>query len=253
MIKILVLCVIVLDKDKKKLFKKSSSETFIFGFLFNITIVDSGKTGKLKDAVEVLRKAGAFKKQKEIAEKTGFDEAVISNYLSGRVAPSRNFLEKFSEVFKINLDSPSVVTEPQKPYGKYNGRGIPYLGELDIFAGKMDVANSDLSEHITGHISIPGFRDADYFVNVRGHSAYPKYAQGDMIAIKLIDMAFIQYGQFYVVVTKQDRVLKKVRKSPDPEWLLLKSENPEFDDIEVKRKDVKNMFLVLGKITKDVL
>lgn len=50
-----------------------------------------------------------------------------------------------------------------------------------------------------------------------------------------------------------NRVLKKVRKMVDSKMLCLKSENPEFDDIEIKRTDIKQMFLVLGKITKDVL
>lgn len=165
--------------------------------------------------------------------------------LYGKFGEER-FDNKFLDALKaadIDLQSQQVVHI-----------GTPYLGELDIFAGKMDVANADLSEFITGYISIPGFMDADYFVNVRGHSAYPKYAQGDMIAIKHIkNMDFIQYGQFYVVVTAQDRVLKKIRKMTDANMLCLKSENPEFDDIEVRRKDIKQMFLVLGKITKDVL
>lgn len=208
--------------------------------------------------VEALKARKVITSDVEISRKTGFPKSAISSYLNGKIKASKNFVNKFTEVFKNDLEGGRQVTNDQFLHIverlPKNGRGTPYLGELDIFAGNTDVANADLSEFVTGFISIPGFKDADYFVNVRGHSAYPKYAQGDMIAIKHIkNMEFIQYGQFYVVVTSQDRVLKKVRKTTDPKTLCLKSENPEFDDIEVKRSDIKQMFLVLGKITKDVL
>lgn len=213
---------------------------------------------ELIDTVDKLKAAKKIRRDAEIVAKTGYSKGLVSRYLNGKEQASETFLEKFQEVYREEIQSLGGHVNSEKFLQiverlPKNGRGTPYLGELDIFAGKVDVANADLSEFITGYISIPGFRDADYFVNVRGHSAYPKYAQGDMIAIKHIDMEFIQYGQFYVVVTKQDRVLKKVRKTIDPKILCLKSENPEFDDIEIKRTDIKQMFLVLGKITKDVL
>lgn len=210
--------------------------------------MDSEKNQKLRDAVEVLYRERIIKKQKEIAEKTGFDEGVVSNYLSGRVNASRNFLDVFSNVFKIDLEN-IKLDKPTK------NKGIPYLGELDIFAGQADIANADLSEYITEFISIPGFKDANYFVNVRGSSMYPKYVPGEIIAIKLVnDMNEIQYGQAYVVITKENRVLKYVRKPKNGNGnLILASANSDYDPYEIERGKIKAMFLVLGKITKDVL
>lgn len=203
---------------------------------------------ELVAAVDLLKSYKIIKRDREVAERTGYDKSVVSSYLSGRVKPSKNFVDKFQEVFKESLQMKSKVL-PSKP------TGIPYLGELDIFAGQADIANADLSEYITEFISIPGFKDANYFVNVRGSSMYPKYVPGEIIAIKLCkDINEIQYGQAYVVITNENRVLKYVRKPKNGNGhLILASANGDYDPYEIEKSKIKAMFLVLGKITKDVL
>lgn len=158
----------------------------------------------------------------------------------------QQFDDKFLQLLKEN----DIVIQSHNELPS----GTPYLGELDIFAGKTDLDNMDLSEYITDFISIPGFRDANYFANVRGHSMYPKYAAGEIIAIKRVfDFEEIQFGQAYVIVTPENRVIKSIRKSSHKDRWLLESCNKEFDNYEIEVKKVKALFLVLGKITKDVL
>lgn len=208
-------------------------------------IVDNSK---LIAAIEELFRGGVVKLQKEIAEKTGYDETQISNYLANRVRASRPFISKFSTVFNLDPETLKLKTSEKLP-----AKAIPYLRDIDAIAG-FNGAIMDVSEFIDEYISVPFFNKADYYVNVRGDSMYGRYRAGDIIAIKQVrDLTEIQYGQVFVVVTDENRVLKYVRKGKDDKTLSLVSENPKFDPYEVERKKVRAMFLVLGKITKDVL
>lgn len=197
---------------------------------------------------EILRKYVRESKitQEKFAETLGMTRQNLNNYFLEPMLP-HDFKDRLKENGHLLFAKPNV--DKVKPEF-----AIPYLGELDIFAGKADIANADLSEYITEFISIPGFRDADYFVNVRGHSMWPRYAAGEIIAIKQIkDLTEIQFGQSYVVVTPENRVIKNIRKSTMKGQWRLESCNKEYDSYEIEVNKVKALFLVLGKITKDVL
>lgn len=202
-------------------------------------------------AVKELYKTEAIQLQKDITTKTGYGETVISNYLSGRVAPSKNFIKKFSEVF--NLD-PTTLTL-KSPNAAVVAGSAPYLSDIDVVAGKHDISDTDISEYKTGLISIPDFKNVTCYVNVSGSSQYPKYIAGDIIALRQIfDFTELHYGSMYVVVTPENRVLKMVRRAKNEKQnILLLSENPKYDPYEIPRNKIRAMFLVLGKITKESL
>lgn len=54
-------------------------------------------------AVQYLYGQGTIKKDKDIAEKTGYNKATVSSYIGGRTRPSVDFLRTFEKVFSINL------------------------------------------------------------------------------------------------------------------------------------------------------
>lgn len=60
-------------------------------------------TSPLSQAVQFLYGKGTIKKDKDIAEKTGYNKATISSYIGGRTKPSADFLEKFEKVFRLKL------------------------------------------------------------------------------------------------------------------------------------------------------
>lgn len=55
------------------------------------------------DTVEILKSKRVIKKDVEIAEKTGFSKPVVSNYLSGRVKASDNFISAFEKNYEIKV------------------------------------------------------------------------------------------------------------------------------------------------------
>lgn len=198
---------------------------------------------ELIQKVEQLRRQGVIRRDADIVEKTGFSKSVVSSYLNGKIKASRNFTDKFDEVFSLRTEFAA------------NQNAAPYLSDIDAVAGKQDISDTDISEYKTGLISIPDFKNVTCYVNVSGSSQYPKYIAGDIIALRQIfDFTEIQLGQMYVIVTPENRVLKMVRKAKDEKKnILLVSENSKYDSYEIPRNKIRAMFLVLGKITKDVL
>jgi len=55
------------------------------------------------------------------------------------------------------------------------------------------------------------------------------------------------------VVHRDFRVVKYVRRNPDPAKVTLHSENPDYDDIEIDRTDIEGLYLVENVINYDFL
>lgn len=58
----------------------------------------------LQNAVAHLKGKKIIKTEGEISTKTGFSKGTVSSYLSGNHIPSVNFIDKFQEAFKLNLE-----------------------------------------------------------------------------------------------------------------------------------------------------
>ncbi|MDE6377590.1 MAG: S24 family peptidase [Duncaniella sp.] len=57
-------------------------------------------------------------------------------------------------------------------------------------------------------------------------------------------MRNIFWGQIYVVQLEDYRMVKFVRRHKDPDKVILHSENPDYDDMDVDRRDILGMYLV---------
>ena len=91
-------------------------------------------------------------------------------------------------------------------------------------------------------------------MRVSGNSMVPKLNPGCFISIRPISLdAPISWGQIYVVVLPDYRLVKYVRRNADPELITLHSANPDYDDIEVRRSDIEGLYLVENVINHDFL
>lgn len=100
-------------------------------------------------------------------------------------------------------------------------------------------------------IAVKDFTDrgADCAIRVDGNSMYPRYNNGDMIAIKILkDVTFFQWGRVYVLSTNQGCVVKILLPDPkDPERILCRSINTEqYPDYTISMSDVYGVALVVG-------
>ena len=99
-------------------------------------------------------------------------------------------------------------------------------------------------------------QDVDFCFKVRGDSMYDKILPGAIVFVKqIVDISVIEYGQVFVVITEEQRMVKYVRRhltNPD-EMFVLKSHNNHYDDIDLPKDKITNLLLVKGYLNNYVL
>jgi len=100
---------------------------------------------------------------------------------------------------------------------------------------------------------VPDFivRGADCCIRVDGDSMYPRYHNGEILGIKVInDITFFQWGKVYVMGTNQGCIIKRVFPDPDDEnCLVCHSENyTNYPDYKISKHDIINIAVVVGHI-----
>jgi SOS-response transcriptional repressor LexA len=181
--------------------------------------------------------------QEEMAVRMGFKERQGFLHHINKEALSYEFKERLRangvDIFNVR----KTPTSEQKNYSL-----IPFYN-IDVFASPEKTFD-DNPETPSYFLSVPGFSDCSYALPVCGNSMAPKFKNGDIIAVKEINnKAIILYGEAYLVITEEYRIVKIIRKHPsDESKLLLVSENDEYDPVEILRDEVKKLYLVKGKI-----
>ncbi len=194
--------------------------------------------------------------QASFGKQIGVDAATVSRVLSGRMAPSDSFINRIVVNLGVSkqwltegndVPFPKVTSQPSHPSGApvYN---------IDVTAGTTPLSRMFTDERIIGRMSLPGLNPELPIVRVSGDSMTPRLNPGCYISIRPISLdAPLSWGQIYVVVLPDFRLVKYVRRNADPELVTLHSANPEYDDIEVRRSDIEGLYLVENVINHDFL
>jgi len=109
------------------------------------------------------------------------------------------------------------------------------------------------------YVNFRPFNDCSAYLPVYGDSMFPRYANGEIIAIKeVVNQEVILWGEAYLVVTgNQANNLVAIRllyEHADPNKLILRASNPDFKgDTVIERKAILNLYLIKGKITRNHL
>lgn len=142
----------------------------------------------------------------------------------------------------------SMLAE-EKPEVSYDPNvGKPYY-DVDFEGGFNELVNSQ-TRTPANNIVIAGFEKADLWCNVTGHSMEPKINHGDIIALHQCTIDDVQYGEIYAVVLDTLRTIKILRRSQDPDAFLYVPINKDFDPQEYPKSRIRNIFEVIGSISK---
>lgn len=215
------------------------------------------KNETLKKAIESIKLSRNIL-QSDIALAVGVKNTYLSDVINGRVPLSDNLAEKFYEQFQIDKSwlltgegemlKNSGQSSGDIPTINYERKGVPYY-DVD-FIGGFDLVLNDQTVNPEYYVNFKQYNNADYWVNVSGHSMEPEVAHGDMIAIKELNNwpIHILYGEMYAIVTTENRTVKYVRKSTKGEdWLRLVPVNvSEYDDQDIPKSVIMKVFKVLG-------
>ena len=103
-------------------------------------------------------------------------------------------------------------------------------------------------------VSFPFTKPGDLAIRVTGDSMVPRFHSGDLIAIRPAPHWFrwLSLGEPYIVQTEYNVMLKLVktgRKDAENNYSL-HSVNPDYEPFDVPKKDIKNVFSVLGSMSQ---
>lgn len=227
--------------------------------LLKITIMETSQTqsgiiGRIRHLMYLnhLSQAG-------LAKLIGIDASNVSKYLSGRLPVSDALINRI--IVNLNVSKSWLKDGVGLPYEKYSSdcdgctdegdrpaeriSGMPVYN-IDVAAGTTVLSRELTRENIVGCINLPNLNNDWCVVKVSGESMHPVIRNGGYLAIdRGSDPSTILWGQIYVVVTDDFRVVKYVRKHPfDSDKVILRSRNENFDDIELQRSDIVAMYPV---------
>ena len=207
--------------------------------------------------IHILDRLPGAPKRNAIAQRLGINPSNLSKYLNGRQTITRNLINRIALEYGVSRSW--LMTGEGLPYEKPNeamvafsdevrrseGQGVPVY-DVDVTAGCYPLERLLTEDRITGYVDLPRINPESVLVRVSGDSMEPKIANGGFIAIRRIKSSSnIFWGQIYLIMLDEYRMVKYLRRHPtDPSMVVLHSENPAYDDMDVPRSDIRALFLV---------
>ncbi|MDE7154026.1 MAG: XRE family transcriptional regulator [Muribaculaceae bacterium] len=199
------------------------------------------------------------KSQAEFARMLSIDPSNLSKHLSGKLAVSDALINRI--VVDMGVSKQWLKDGEDLPFSKNAGVALPVVDmlqehgrradgipvyDIDVTAGCTPLEAQLTADRITGYVSLPRLSPDTLIVRVSGDSMTPDIIDGGMIALRpVVNTDTIFWGQIYVVVTDDFRLVKYVRRHPtNHDKVILHSANPNYDDMEVNRDDIRAMFRV---------
>lgn len=162
----------------------------------------------------------------------------------GNTTITRNIANRIVEKFP-HFSLPWLMTGygPMIARPDDNAEYIPYFS-CDI--SDLPITNQFEAD---SHIFIPQVGEADLALKYHNDDMSPSIPNGTIIALKKRTLDSIIYGDEHVVICKNMALLRKVRRTDDPNILRLEATCREhFDDILVPLSNIVDIYAVKGKI-----
>lgn len=145
----------------------------------------------------------------------------------------------------------NVLEEPAVAYGKEEGAsgiGIPLI-PVEAMAG-IGLGQETVLELDCERFVVPTFKGAEFLIQVKGSSMYPKYNSGDIVACKRLNLndIFFQWNKVYVLDTEQGALIKRVCKGKEPDCILIVSDNEKYEPFELHKSKINSIAIVMGVI-----
>lgn len=165
-------------------------------------------------------------RQNSFAARIGCDVTNLSKQLNGKLPITDSFINKI--VVNTGVSKEWLVSGAGVPFGKSDApealtagltdseaEGMPVY-DLDVTAGPLTRERIFADDRIVGRIAMPGMDSECRVVRVSGDSMAPVINNGDYIAVREVsDTSIIYWGQIYVVLLDDYRMVKYLRRHPD--------------------------------------
>lgn len=209
---------------------------------------------KFNERLKELRKEAKLSQQ-EFANRIGISKSSVNMYERGEREPGMDTLEAIADFFNVDMDylfgnsdiknkhriptvDPSIFQydniEPMP-----NMVSKPLLGT--IACGEPILAQ----ENIEDMISVPDTVHCDFVLRCRGDSMInARIHDGDIVFIR--EQPEVENGEIAAVLIDNETTLKRVSYFPDKSMLILKPENPAYEDLVYIGQELEHI-RILGK------
>ena len=186
--------------------------------------------------------------QSELAEKMGYaDKSMIAKIEKGTVDLPQSKIIAFAKALQTTpgklmglIENEPEIPVPTNIY-PIELKRFPMLGK--IACGKPKYANEDRQSYIMAGTNIK----ADFCLRASGDSMInARILDGDIVFIRKQDM--VENGEIAAVITNDnsEATLKRVFYYPEKSLLILKPENPAYEDFIFQNEELNEVH-ILGK------
>ena len=161
----------------------------------------------------------------------------------------------------VNTPPSSSVCEPDIEYGRkvsvklskeqtripellteQTRTSVPFYN-LPVSAGQLAVLESEIFHQTEpdGFVELSVFEGCEAVFPITGISMEPIISSGDWIGIKTIDnlshsWEFLQTGAIYLIITREERMIKFIEKASDEDFIVCKS--PNYSPFKIFKGDI---------------
>lgn len=194
--------------------------------------------------------------QKDLADEMGLVVATISSYETNNSQPNIEKLIHLSKLFGVSIDE--IVGNSGYPSNRVNASGQIHTKTMNYYDIDASAGNTSMfetwNEAFCKKISVPGFGDCDFALNIWGDSMFPMFHNGSIALCKEWKQSFIEYGFIYLIITKENhRMIKYIKPGKTEETITCESENKFYEPVEIKKEDILKMYMVKGSIERSAI
>lgn len=231
---------------------------------------------RIKIAVKALISLGVAKNQEDIGKLLGYSsKSSFSQVLNGKVPLPNDFIDRlckidqrlvkmwiineYGSVLRSKENSKQVYIDAKikknvlevtdnNTYLKNKTAGIPLI-PIEAMAG-YGGGEMQIMEFESERFVVPTFSGADFLIQVKGSSMYPKYNSGDIVACKKLSRndIFFQWNKVYVIDTEQGALIKRIGEGKDEDHINIISDNEKYAPFNLPKNKINAISIVMGVI-----
>lgn len=194
--------------------------------------------------------------QKDLADKLEVVVATVSSYETNNSQPNIEKLIHLSKLFGVSIDE--IVGNTNFPSGHLNPNSIFRPKTMKYYDIDASACNTSMfeswNEAYCKELSVPGFGDCDFALNVWGDNMFPVLQNGSIALCKEWTQNFIEYGFIYLIITKEfHRMIKYIMPGSTEDTVNCENENKFYQSFEIPKDEILKLFLVKGSIKRSTV
>lgn len=195
---------------------------------------------------EVLRESGLT--SHAYAQSVQIDPSAFAKKLSGKVSITTSDLEKLEKFGGVSKEWLLTGNGSAKAETSIPPSVVPVY-DIDATCGLSDTRTfADIT--VEGYVDIPLVSKGTVIIRAHGDSMNPTIQDNDYIAIRRLETwDYIMFGHIYIIELPDYRAVKRIRRGTDDGHVILRSDNDNYDDVEIPKADIRSLWIVENVIS----